>query len=187
MQENSSSLHGLQNITTCSAFVDSTSSSTLEELVICGANNEECLRSGIQKCLTSFHFIAAAEELSYFNQNCLDWLSWESVTEFKNFFSKTHKKSTTQITPTATQFNFRVAETAVQNCDSKFIPGLDQHKFLSRTSCEFNVPHCIVLYIFITRNIFQTTNQQVWPMKAASNDFFSFSEVNVDTSTYIEI
>ena len=66
MQENSSSLRGLQNITTCSAFVDGTSSSTLKELVICGANNEESLRSGLQKCLTSLHFIAAAEELSFF-------------------------------------------------------------------------------------------------------------------------
>ena len=66
VQENSSSLHGLQNITTCSAFVDGTSSSSLKELVICGANNEECLRSGLQKCLTSRHFIAAAEGLSSF-------------------------------------------------------------------------------------------------------------------------
>ena len=47
VQENSSSLHGLQNITTWSAFVDGTSSSTLKELVICGANNEESLRSGL--------------------------------------------------------------------------------------------------------------------------------------------
>ena len=93
--------------------------------MICGANNEESLRSGLQKCLTSLHFIAAAEELSFFNyQNCLDWLSWESVTEFKNFFlQNTTKKTATQITPTATQFHFRVAETAMQNFDSKFIPG----------------------------------------------------------------
>ena len=125
MQENSSSLHGLQNITTCSAFVDGTSSSSLKELVICGANNEECLRSGLQNFLTSLHFIAAAEGLSFIFQNSLDWLSWESVTEFKNFFSPKHQKKTaTQITPTATQFNFRVAETAMQNFDSKFIPVL---------------------------------------------------------------
>ena len=64
MQENSSSLHGLQNITTCSAFVDGTSSSSLKELVICGADNEECLRSSLQFFLTSLHFIAAAEGLS---------------------------------------------------------------------------------------------------------------------------
>ena len=129
MQENSSSLHGLQNITTGSAFVDGTSSSTLKELVICGANNEESLRSGLQKCLTSLHFIAAPEELSFFYyQNCLDWLSWESVTEFKNFFlKKTTKKTATQITPTATQFHFRVAETAMQNFDSKFIPEVGQY------------------------------------------------------------
>ena len=126
MQENSSSLHGLQNITTCSAFVDGTSSSSLKELVICGANNDRCLRSGLQNVLTSLHFIAAAEGLTFFFQNSLDWLSWESVTEFKNFFSKTPKKTATQITPTATQFNFRVAETAMQNFDSKFIPGLSQ-------------------------------------------------------------
>ena len=75
MQENSSSLRGLQNFSTCSAFADGTSSSTLKkELAICGATNEECLRSGVQECLTSFHFIAAAEELSSF-QNSLDWLS----------------------------------------------------------------------------------------------------------------
>ena len=60
----------------------------------------------------------------FFNyQNCLDGLSWESVTEFKNFFlQNTTKETATQITPTATQFNFRVAETAMQNFDSKFIP-----------------------------------------------------------------
>ena len=94
--------------------------------MICGANNEESLRSGLQKCLTSLHFIAAAEELSFFcYQNCLDWLSWESVTEFKNFFlQNTTKKTATQITPTATQFHFRVAETAMQNFDSKFIPAV---------------------------------------------------------------
>ena len=92
MQENSSSLHGLQNITTCSAFVDGTSSSSLKELVICGANNEECLRSGLQNFLTSLHFIAAAEGLSFFFQNSLDWLSWESVTEFKIFFLQNTKK-----------------------------------------------------------------------------------------------
>ena len=65
VQENSSSLHGLQNITTCSAFVDGTSSSTFKELVTCGANNEECLHSCLQKCLTSLHFIAAAEGLFF--------------------------------------------------------------------------------------------------------------------------
>ena len=58
----------------------------------------------------------------FFFQNSLDWLSWESVTEFKNFFLQNAKKTATQITPTATQFNFRVAETAMQNFDSKFIP-----------------------------------------------------------------
>ena len=68
MQENSLSLRRLQNITTCSAFVDGTSSSTLKELVICGAINEECLRSGLQKCLTLLHFIAAAEGLSFFSK-----------------------------------------------------------------------------------------------------------------------
>ena len=94
--------------------------------MICGANNEESLRSGLQKCLTSLQFIAAAEELSFlYYQNCLDWLSWESVTEFKIFFSKTQQKKTaTQITPTATQFHFRVAETAMQNFDSKFSPAV---------------------------------------------------------------
>ena len=41
----------------------------------------------------------------------------------QEFFSPKHQKKTaTQITPTATQFNFRVAETAMQNFDSKFIP-----------------------------------------------------------------
>ena len=42
----------------------------------------------------------------------------------QEFFSPKHnkKKTATQITPTATQFHFRVAETAMQNFDSKFIP-----------------------------------------------------------------
>ena len=41
----------------------------------------------------------------------------------QDFFSPKHnKKTATQITPTATQFNFRVAETAMQNFGSKFIP-----------------------------------------------------------------
>ena len=41
----------------------------------------------------------------------------------QEFFSPKHQKKTaTQITPTATQFYFRVAETAMQNSDSKFIP-----------------------------------------------------------------
>ena len=43
----------------------------------------------------------------------------------QEFFSPKHQKKTaTQITPTATQFNFRVAETAMQNFDSKFIPDM---------------------------------------------------------------
>ena len=41
----------------------------------------------------------------------------------QEFFSPT-KKTAAQITPTATQFNFRVAETAMQNFDSKFIPAV---------------------------------------------------------------
>ena len=69
MQENSSWLRGLQNITTCSAFVDQMvlqAACTLKkEMVICGATNEECMRSGLQECLTSLHFIAAAEGLSF--------------------------------------------------------------------------------------------------------------------------
>ena len=80
---------------------------------------------------TKFFDIASLHRCSgrtiFFFQNSLDWLSWESVTEFKNFFSPKHQKKTaTQITPTATQFNFRVAETAMQNFDSKFIPVLDE-------------------------------------------------------------
>ena len=122
MQENSSSLRGLQNITTCSAFVDGTSSSTLMELVICGANNEECLRSGLQKCLTSLRFIAAAEGLSFFFQNSLDWLSWKSVTEFKNFFLQNAKKNcyTNHTNCYAIQFSCR--RNCYANFDSKFIP-----------------------------------------------------------------
>ena len=123
MQENSSSLHGLQNITTCSAFVDGTSSSSLKELVICGANNEECLRSGLQNFLTSLHFIAAAEGLSFFFSNFPGLVELGKRHGVQEFFSPKHQKKTaTQITPTATQFNFRVAETAMQNFDSKFIP-----------------------------------------------------------------
>ena len=88
--------------------------------------------------LTSLYFIAAAEGLSFFFFkifNTLDWLSWESVTEFNIIFSPKHiKKAATQITPTATQFNFWVAETAMQNFDSKFIP--DTMRMIS---------HCTVL------------------------------------------
>ena len=94
--------------------------------MICGANNEESLRSGLQKCLTSLHFIAAAEELSFFLLSKLPGLvelgKCHGVQEF--FSPKHNKKTATQITPTATQFNFRVAETAMQNFDSKFIPAL---------------------------------------------------------------
>ena len=124
MQENSSSLHGLQNITTCSAFVDGTSSSTLKELVIRDANNEECLRSGLQKCLTLLHFITAVEGLSFFSSKFPGLVELGKRHGVQQFFSPKHqkKKTATQITPTATQFNFRVAETAMQNFDSKFIP-----------------------------------------------------------------
>ena len=124
MQENSSSLHRLQNITTCSAFVDGTSSSTLKELMICSAKNEECFRSGLQKCLTSLHFITSAEGLSFFSKfpGLVELGNRHGVQEF---FSPKHQKITaTQITPTATHFNFRVAETAMQNFDSKFIPAV---------------------------------------------------------------
>ena len=40
----------------------------------------------------------------------------------REFYIQNIKKTATQITPTATQFNFRVAETAMQKIDSKFIP-----------------------------------------------------------------
>ena len=97
MQENSSSLRGLRSITTCSAVVDGTSSSTLKkELVICGAINEECLRSGLQKCLTLLHFIAAAEGLSFFSSFFLS--TFPGLVELgkhygvREFFSPKHTK-----------------------------------------------------------------------------------------------
>ena len=53
------------------------------------------------------------------------------------FFSRTQQKKTaTQITPTATQFNFRVAETAMQNFDSKFIPAQLEEVLTSPTRPE---------------------------------------------------
>ena len=90
MQENSSSLHGLQNITTWSAFVDGTSSSTLKEPVICGANNEE--RSGLQKCLTSLHFIAAAEGLSFFFSKFPGLVELGKCHGVQEIFSPKHQK-----------------------------------------------------------------------------------------------
>ena len=116
VQENSSSLHGLQNITTCSAFVDGTSSSSLKELVICGANNEECLRSGLQKFLTSLHFIAAAEGLSFFSKfpGLVELGKRHGVQEF---FSPKHQKKTCYTNHTncyAIQFSCR------RNCYAKF-------------------------------------------------------------------
>ena len=39
--------------------------------MICGATNEECLRSGLQEYLTLLHFIAAAEGLSFFSSKYL--------------------------------------------------------------------------------------------------------------------
>ena len=91
MQENSSSLHGLQNITTCSAFVDGTSSSSLKELVICGANNEECLRSSLQNFLPSLHFIAAAEGLSL-KKKFPGLVELGKCHGVQEFFSPKHKK-----------------------------------------------------------------------------------------------
>ena len=91
--------------------------------MICGANNEE--RSGLQKCLTSLHFIAAAEGLSFFFSKFPGLVELGKCHGVQEIFSPKHQKKTaTQITPTATQFNFRVAETAMQNFDSKFIPVL---------------------------------------------------------------
>ena len=98
-------------------------------MVICGATNEECMRSGLQECLTSLHFIAAAEGLSFSSSKYLiPWTDWAGKASCHGvqhyFFSKTHQKTATQITPTATQFDFWVAETAMQNFDSKFIPAI---------------------------------------------------------------
>ena len=55
------------------------------------------------------------------------WTGWAGKVSRSSrifFLQNTTKKTATQITPTATQFNFRVAETATQNFDSKFIPAL---------------------------------------------------------------
>ena len=55
----------------------------------------------------------------------IPWTGWAGkASRSSTFFSspKHTKKTATQITPTATQFNFWVAETAMQNFDSKFIP-----------------------------------------------------------------
>ena len=113
-----SSLHGLQNITTWSAFVDGTSSSTLKELVISGANNEESLRSGLQKCLTSLHFIAAAEELSFFLLSKLPGLvELGKCHGVQEFFSPKHNKKNCYTNHTncyAIQFSCR------RNCYAKF-------------------------------------------------------------------
>ena len=46
-------------------------------MVTCCVTNEECLRSGLQECLTSLHFIAAAEGLSFFSSKYLiPWTGW---------------------------------------------------------------------------------------------------------------
>ena len=115
VQENSSSLHGLQNITTWSAFVDGTCSSTLKELVICGANNEE--RSGLQKCLTSLHFIAAAEGLSFFFSKFPGLVELGKCHGVQEIFSPKHQKKNCYTNHTncyAIQFSCR------RNCYAKF-------------------------------------------------------------------
>ena len=100
--------------------------------MICGANNEE--RSGLQKCLTSLHFIAAAEGLSFFFSKFPGLVELGKCHGVQEIFSPKHQKKTaTQITPTATQFNFRVAETAMQNFDSKFIPAVHHETVLVET------------------------------------------------------
>ena len=89
----SSSLRGLQNFSTCSAFLDGPSSSTLKDKAICSATDEECLHSGLQECLTSLHFIAAAKGVFFFPSKLpglVELKKRHGVQE--EIFSKTHQK-----------------------------------------------------------------------------------------------
>ena len=88
----SSSPHGLQNFSTCSAFLNGPSSSTLKDKAICSATDEECLHSGLQECLTSLHFTAAAKGLSLFSST--SWTGWagRASRSSRRNFSKTPKK-----------------------------------------------------------------------------------------------
>ena len=83
-------------------------------------------------------FTSSLQRKDYLSFFKIPWTGWagKASRSSRIFFSKTPKKTATQITPTATQFNFRVAETAMQNFDSKFIPDVS---FFSR--CDYGDAH----------------------------------------------
>ena len=113
----SSSLRGSQNFSTCSAFLDGPSSSTLKDKAICSATDEECLHSGLQECLTSLHFIAAAKGLSFFSSKLPGLVELEKRHGVQEeIFPKHTKKNcyTDHTSCYAIQFSCR------RNCYAKF-------------------------------------------------------------------
>ena len=62
----------------------------------------------------------------FFPKYLIPWTGWAGKASRSStlFFLQNTKKTATQITPTATQFNIWVAETDMQNFDSKFIPAV---------------------------------------------------------------